>query len=105
MLEVLDNRFELSRTATRISVLAPMYTKIFNLRKDNIGNFFNKCKSLIAQLEHLGQKINIPESHKVPLILASLGTTLQLVSTVAALKTKDTDEPTWETVTSALIRE
>lgn len=105
MLEMLDNRFASSRTATRISVLTTMYTKRFNSRKDNMGKFIDEFETLFAQLERMGPDTKIPESHKAPLLLASMGTTSQLESTVAALRTKDTDELTWETVTSDLIQE
>lgn len=105
MLKMLDNRFASSRTATRISVLTTMYTKRFNPKSDNMGKFIDEFETLFSQLERMGTETKIPESHKAPLLLASMGTTSQLESTVAALRTKDTDELTWETVTSDLIQE
>lgn len=87
MLEMPDDRFASSRTATRISVLTTMYTKRSNLRTDNMGKFIDEFETLFAQLKHMGHETKISESHKAPLPLASMGTTLQLESTVAACRT------------------
>lgn len=104
MLEMLDNRFASNRTATRISVLTAMYTKRFNY-KQHLPTYIDEFESLFAQLERMGTDNEIPEFHKAPLLLSSMGNNSPLESTVAALRTKDTDQLTWEDVTSDLIQE
>lgn len=47
----------------------------------------------------------IPESHNAPLLLASMGNNSPLKSTVAAMRTKDTNKLTWEDEPSELIQE
>lgn len=105
MLKMLDNLFASSHTATRISALTTMYTKRFNPKKDNMGKFIDEFETLLAPLDRMGTDTKIPESHKAPLLWASLGKTSQLESTVAALRKKDTDDITWESVTSDLVPE
>eukprot|EP00171_Calliarthron_tuberculosum_P002619 IDg2619t1 len=53
----------------------------------------------------MGADAAVPESHKAPLLLASMGLSSSLESTVAALRLKDATELTWETVTADLIQE
>lgn len=105
MLEMLNNGFALNRTATRISVLTSMYIKRFNCKRDDIATFVDEFESLFAQLERMGAETEIPESHKAPLLLVSMGNNSPLESTVAALRKKETDKLSWEDVTSDLIQE
>lgn len=70
-----------------------------------MGKFIDEFWSLFAQLERMGHKTKIPESHKAPLLLASLESASQLGITVAALRTKDADEHTCKTVASDLTEE
>lgn len=52
----------------------------------------------------MDEETKFPESHKVPLLLASMGSLSQIGGTVTALRTKDIDKLTWETVTSDFIQ-
>ena len=53
----------------------------------------------------MGDDTKIPETHKAPLLLASMGNRSQLESTVAALRTRDTDQLSWAAVSADLIQE
>ena len=104
MLELLDKRYASTRTATRICVLTSVYSKRFEA-KDNMPRYIDEFESLFSQLERMGKDAAIPESHKAPLLLASMGHYSPLESTVAALRIKDTEDITWEAVSADLIQE
>lgn len=53
----------------------------------------------------MGTDTKIPASHKAPLLLSSIGNSFLLESTVAALRTKKSNQLTWESVTADLIKE
>lgn len=105
MLKMLDNRCASSRTATRISVLTTMYTKRFDHNNDSMANYVDVFEALFSQLEKMGDDTNVPESHKAPLLLSSLGNNSPQESTIAALRTKDVQQLSWEQVTADLIQE
>ncbi len=60
---------------------------------------------LFAQLENMGQHLAIPETHKAPLLLGSLGDNSNLESTATALRLKEIEDLTWDSVTSDFIHE
>ena len=70
-----------------------------------MSSYVDKYSSLFAQLESMGKDIAIPESHKAPMLLASIDPKCPLESTAAALRTKDASELTWEYVATTLIDE
>lgn len=47
MLEMLDNRFALNRTAIRISVLTTIYTKRFNYRTDSMAKYIGEFETYV----------------------------------------------------------
>lgn len=104
MLGLLDKRYASTRTATRISVLTSVYKKSFG-QKDSMPRYIDEFESLFAQLERMGEDAAIPESHKAILLLASLTHYSSLKSTVAALRLKNVEDITWETVSADLIQE
>ncbi len=104
MLELLDKRYASTRSATRISLLTAVYSKKY-ADKQNMARFVDEFESLFAQLERIGTQVAIPEQHKAPLLLASMGNDSKLESTVSALRLKDTEDLTWEAVTADLIQE
>lgn len=104
MLDLLDKRFASNRTATRISVLTAMFSKRF-CAKDDMPKYIDEFETLFAQLERMGPETKISESHKAPLLLASMGNSSPLESTFAALRTRDTDQLSWEAVSADLIQE
>lgn len=104
MLALLDKRFQSKQTATRISILTAMYSKRFNPNQD-MRKYIDEFETLFAQLERIGSDIKIPEAHKAPLLLAIMGNSSPLESPVAALRTKDTDQLSWEAVSSDVIQE
>jgi len=104
MLELLDARFASKRATTRISVLTAVYQKKYSGKQD-MDEYVNDFANLFSQLERMGKDTAVPETHKAPLLLASIGHGSSLESTVAALRLKDTEHLTWESVTSDLIQE
>ena len=65
----------------------------------------DKMSSLLSQLERMGPDVAVPETHKGPLLLASIGPDSGYESTAAALRTKDPSELSFELVSNALIEE
>ena len=53
----------------------------------------------------MGKDAAIPESHKAPMLLASIPVDSPLEVTAAALRTKDIEDLTWEYVSATLIDE
>ena len=104
MLDALDERFASKRAGNRISVLTTLFTKRYKNGQD-MPKFIDEFESLFDQLEKMGDELAVPESYKAPLLLTSLGTKSNLESAVAALRLRDVDDLTWETVTADLIQE
>lgn len=82
-----------------------MYTKRFNSHKDKISSYIDEFEPVFAQLERMGDDTKIPESHKAPLLIASMGNNSVLESTIAAMRTKNSDQFNWQSVTADLIQE
>lgn len=103
MLQLLDARYASNRTVSRIAV----QTQLFRMRyKDqDMSLFVDTYGSLFSQLEQMGKDAAIPESHKAPMLLASIDPDCVLESTAAALRTKDVAELTWDYVATTLIDE
>ena len=53
----------------------------------------------------MGKKAAIPETHKAPMLLASIDPESEMEVIAAALRTKDADNLSWEYVTTTLIDE
>lgn len=104
MIELLDARYASDRAVSRISVLTSLYSKKYNSR-ENMAKYIDEFEVLFNQLEKMGNDTKVPESHKAPLLLSSMGHDSQLESTVAALRLRDVDQLTWESVTADLIQE
>lgn len=67
--------------------------------------FIDEFETLFEQLERMGTKTKIPETHKAPLIFASIGNSSPLESIVAELRTQCSDQITREAVTVDVIKE
>lgn len=104
MLSLLDKRYAPRRAASRISVLTSVYGKRYS-GKENMSKYIDEYESLFAQLERMGSDASIPEAHKAPILLASMGHNSIMENTIAALRLKDIEDLTWEAVTSDLIQE
>lgn len=104
LIELLDQLYATMRSASRISTLNSVYSKNYQNIK-NIGAYIDEFESLFAQLEIMGNDTDVPESHKLALLLASMGTTSILESSVAVLRVMDTVDLTWQLVTAGLILE
>lgn len=78
MLEMLDNHFASSRTATRISVPTSIFTKQLNRKSGKMSSYMYKFETLFTLLERVGDEAEIPEFPKAPLLLAGMGSNWQL---------------------------
>jgi hypothetical protein len=67
---LLDARFASSRVMSRISSQTALYRKTYN--NGDMFVFVDEFASLFAQLEHMGYDSSVPESHKAPMLLASI---------------------------------
>ena len=57
-----------------------------------MATFVDEFKSLFSQLERMGKDAAIPETHKAPMLLASIPVDSPLEVTAAALRTKDIED-------------
>lgn len=89
MLKLLDARYASNRTVSRIAV----QTQLFRMRyiDQNMSTYVDTYTALFSQLERMGKDSAIPESHKAPMLLASIDPSCALESTSAALRTKDVE--------------
>lgn len=102
MSDLPDKRFASNRMATPILVLKSMYSKKFVPRYE-MPKFVHEFEFLLAQLEGMRSETAIPEAHKAPLLLGSIGNDSVSKSTIVALRTKNTDQSSWKAVTADLI--
>ena len=103
MLKLLDGRYASSRTVSRIAV----QTQLFRMSYDgqNMSDYIDQYTSLFSQLERMGKDAAIPETHKAPMLVASIDPNCALESTATALRTKDSSDLTWDYVATTLIDE
>ena len=103
MLKMLDERYAPNRATSRIAVQTQLYRKVYD--GGCMATFVDEFKSLFSQLERMGKDAAIPETHKAPMLLASIPVDSPLEVTAAALRTKDIEDLTWEYVSATLIDE
>ncbi len=103
MLYLLDARYASSRTSSRTEVQTRLFRMSYTTQ--NIAKYIHEYTNLFSQLEFIGSESAIRQSHKVPMLLASIDPICDLELTAAALRTKDGADLTWEDVTTALIDE
>lgn len=103
MMKLLDARYASSRTVSRIAVQTQLFR--MNYTGQNMSTYIDQFTSLFSQLERMGKDAAIPESHKAPMLLASIDPNCTLESTAAALRTKEASELTWDYVATTLIDE
>lgn len=94
MMKLLDARYACSRTVSRIAVQTQLFRMSYT--GQNMSAYIDQYSSLFNQLEQMGKDAAIPESHKAPMLLASIDPKCFLESTAAALRTKDPSELTWD---------
>ena len=104
MLASLDSRYASNRATTRIALLTSLYAKRYR-NHENMAKYIDEFESLFAQIEKMGKEAAVPETHKAPILLASMGTSSQMESIVAVMRMRDTVDLKWETVTADLIEE
>ena len=103
MLNLLDARYASNRTVSRIAVQTQLFRMSYT--GQNMATYVDQFTSLFSQLERMGEDAAIPESHKAPMLLASIDPSCALESTAAALRTKDIDDLKWDYVATTLIDE
>ena len=103
MLSLLDARCASNRTVSRIAVQTQLFRMSY--KGQDMSSYVDQYTSLFSQLERMGKEAAIPESHKAPMLLASIDPSCFLESTAAALRTKETSELSWEYVATTLIDE
>lgn len=103
MLELLDARYASNRTVSRIAVQTQLFRLSYN--GQNMSEYVDQFAALFSQLDRMGKDAAIPESHKAPMLLASIDPNCSLESTAAALRTKEITELTWDYVATTLIDE
>jgi len=103
MLRLLDARYASSRTVSRIAVQTQLFRMSY--KGQNMSSYIDQFTSLFSQLERMGKDAAIPETHKAPMLLASIDPNCSLESTAAALRTKEVSELTWDYVATTLIDE
>ena len=103
MLKLLDARYASNRTVSRIAVQTQLFRMSYT--NQNMSVYVDQYTSLFSQLERMGKDAAIPETHKAPMLLASIDPKCSLESTAAALRTKDVSELTWDYVATTLIDE
>lgn len=101
MLKLLDDRYASNRTSSRISVQTQLYRMKY--QGQDMSNYIDEYTSLFSQLEFMGRDVAIPDSHKAPMLLASINPSSEMESIAAALRTKNANELTWEYVTTTMI--
>lgn len=101
MIRLLDERYASRQTVSRIAI----QTKLFRLSYNgqNMSTYIDQFTSLLSQLERMEKHAAIAESHKSPMVLASINPKCRLESTAAALQTKGIEELSWDFVATTLI--
>ena len=70
-----------------------------------MARYIDEFESFFAQLLRMGKAQTVSESHKVNILLASMGTQSKLENSCASLRMRDIDDLKWESVTADLIQE
>ncbi len=104
MLKTLDSWLASKRASARIAVLTAIYSKRYHGNMP-MSKYKDEFDQLFSQLETMGDEAKVPESHKAPLLLASLGTNSKMENTAAPLRLTKIEDLTWTSVTADLIQE
>jgi hypothetical protein len=84
-----------------MAVQTALHRKAYN--NDDMLVCMDEFASPFAQLEHMGYDAYVPESHKAPMLLASIPVKSPLEMTAAALRTNYMSGLTWASVSTILI--
>lgn len=103
MLKLLDVRYASNRTVSRIAVQTQLYRMRYN--GQDMSKYIDEYTALSSQIEFMGKNVAVPESHKAPMLLASIDPNSEMEAIAAALRTKDADDLTWDYVATTLIDE
>lgn len=101
MFRLLDALYASNSTVSLIAVQTQLYRMVN--RGQNMSERINQFSSLFAQLERMDKDAAIPESHRAPMLLASIDAQCPMESTAAALRTKVCDGLTWKYLVTTLI--
>lgn len=103
MLHLLDTRYASCRTVSRIAIQTQLFRMSY--KEQDMSTYVDQYSTFFSQLERMGKNIAIPETHKAPLVLASIDPRCALKTAAAALRTKEVDELSWDYVTTTFINE
>ena len=70
MLRLLDARYASNRTVSRIAVQTQLFRMSYN--DQDMASYIDQFFSLFSKLQRMGKGAAIPESHKAPMLLASI---------------------------------
>lgn len=70
MIKLLDAKYASSRTASRIAAQTQLFRVAYSCQ--NMPKYIHQYASVFNQLERMGKDAAIPESHKAPMLLASI---------------------------------
>lgn len=104
MLKLLDQRYASSSSTAIIGLMAQVYSKRYKTGKP-MAIYIDEYSQLFCRLEAVGDGCEIPDQHKAPILISSLGKDSAFESTAAALRLKSPKDLTWDTVSSLLIQE
>lgn len=86
MLRLLDARYASSRTVSFIAVQTPLFRMSY--QSQNMSLYIDQFKSLFLQLKRMSKDAATPETHKAPMLLASIDLNCSLETTAAPLRLK-----------------
>ena len=104
MLELLDQRYASSTSTAIIGLMGQAYSKRYNTGKP-MTVYIDVFSQLFCKLDAVGEGCEIPDKHKAPILIATLGKDSPFESTAAALRLKTPQDLTWDSVSSLLIQE
>lgn len=104
MIEALDKRYESNPLASQIATITAAYSKRYS-NGYNMATYCDEFVSLFTTLERMEKSAAIADSHKAPILLASLGHSSQYEALVSAMMLCTADEISWDTLRADLIQE
>lgn len=104
MLKLLDQRYASNSSTAIIGLMGQVYSKRYSYGKP-MSIYIDEFSQLFCRLEAVGEGCQIPDKHKAPILISSLGKDSLFESTAAALRLKSPQDLTWDSVSSLFIQE
>lgn len=103
MLRRFDRRYASNLTLSRIAVQTQLLH--ISYTGHNVSEYMDEYTTLLSKLDRNGRDATIPETHKPPMLLASINPLCSFEFTAATLRTKNISDLTWDSVAKTLIDE